>query len=131
MHKKRSEICICGRVSEPLSTILSRGSSSCPNLPTGLISGGSYCSFSLLHYSSYYTYCSKKMLIVLVFLLRYYSSYYANQACNIYKYWSYNMNLRVKHLTIFFANQFNVTKNMLQIFILRNYVLFFLQINSN
>ena len=34
-----------------------------------LISGGSYCSFSLLHYSSYYTYCSKKARPVTVLVL--------------------------------------------------------------
>ena len=36
---------------------------------TVLISGRSYCSFSLLHYSSYYTYCSKKMWIVLLIFI--------------------------------------------------------------
>ena len=34
-----------------------------------LISGGSYCSFPLLHYSSYYMYCSKKMWIILLIFI--------------------------------------------------------------
>jgi hypothetical protein len=34
-----------------------------------VISGGSYCSFSLLHYSSYYTYCSKKLWILLLIFI--------------------------------------------------------------
>ena len=40
-----------------------------PIIRTVLISGGSYCSFSLLHYSSYYTYCSKKLWIVLLIFI--------------------------------------------------------------
>ena len=40
-----------------------------PIIHTVLISGGSYCSFSVLHNSFYYTYCSKKMWIVqLIFI---------------------------------------------------------------
>ena len=47
-----------------------------PNICTGTIictvriSGGSYCSFSLLHYSSYYTYCSKKCGSYCYFILQ-------------------------------------------------------------
>ena len=48
----------------------------------------------------YQMYCSNKMWIVLlifitVLLFLLYVLFYKNQACNIYKYWSYNRNLRV------------------------------------
>ena len=79
-----------------------------PIIRTVLISGGLYSSFSLLHYSSYYTYCLKTKWIVLLifitvllFLLHTIYTVLKKQARNIYKYWSYDRNLRVKvHKTL-------------------------------
>ena len=75
--------------------------STCPIIGTVLIFGGSYCSFLLLHYFSYYTYCSNIGDHVVNF---YYCTFLPiigtvlkNQACNIYEYWSYNRSLIVSH----------------------------------
>ena len=66
---------------------------------TVLISGGSYCSFSRLHYPSYYTCYSKKVYHAVNFYyftsLPIISTVLKNQISNIYKYWSLNRNLRV------------------------------------
>ena len=66
---------------------------------TVVFSGGWYCSFSLLHYFSYYRYCSKIVDCTVNFYyctaLPIIHTVLKNQACNIYKYWAYNRNLRV------------------------------------
>ena len=70
-----------------------------PFIRTVMISGELYCSFSFLHYPSYYTYCSKKVYRTVNF---YYCTaipivrtVLKNQACNIQKSWSYKRNLQV------------------------------------
>ena len=86
-----------------------------PIICTVLISGGLYCSFSLLHYSFYYLYVVFQENVDCTVNFHYCTAFsiihtvLKKQACNVHKYWSYNRNLRVQ-VPEFFYGKFILTQ---------------------